>query len=938
MMNRMRWCTLIFLFLACKVHAQDWNTFMSRSFDQWTRTWNPGAPLFIDSLQVSENTSCKIFLNNAFSHIAWREPMVDTVYQHFYNQINTCDSLQLICMGYPLEALVPNWARKTRARDSSRSFDPPLERKLFNKRLSEPWSARHGLGGRHIALWGSHGWYYSQAAQRWEWQRPRLFGTVEDLLPTSFMIPYLLPMLERAGATAWYPRERDVSSWSLIVDEPSRHFKRKGRWNKESGGFSWDGSPIANNANVMRTGRHLISAARTGRSAAATWKLEIPAAGNFAVYVAYVAAPDRCEEAMYTIRHGSNISQIAINQTQAGNTWVYLGHFHFPKGHSSITLTNPCNPLTQKSVSADAVRIGGGMGRVARAGSLSGRAAWMEGARYHLQFSGAPEWVYNIHKDTDDYKDDYMSRGEWVNWLKKDLGIPVDLSLAFHTDAGIRPDTVVGTLMIVSTRQGDYTLDGRSRLASRDWGDLLQTQIVTDLQSTWNPQWTRRAMWDRPYNEAWRPQVPAALLELLSHQNAEDMQYALEPTFRKTVARSIYKAMLRYLHDRQGTSYIVQPLEPLRTRIHRTGTDYQLRWAPQSDPLEATATPSAYLLYHKTPGQGWDQGTLVRDTFFNLLSKQWEGVHGFRVEAVNEGGRSLPGETVYLAIPAKKSSSGMVHLVLAGARESGPAWIEAAGYKGVDIAADPGQSKQPLQYYTGPQYDYLPTSPFITNDAPGHGASMAIWEGKFVPQVDDWGMGNLVENWYRIGYTVLAGTGLPESQELKANDILSLHFGNQHQKQLPGGSWTESIWTPAAQGLIQEAAQRGCKLLLSGAYIGSDLSSSDTIGTQLAAKLLGWKWRSTRADGSGQVQGFQGLPDLQYGIGWGHTPFHAPVVDALESAQSKARVLGRYGAGQKGAVVGIPGLCLTAGFPLETISPPYLVPWLEAVVQWLTTK
>ncbi len=56
--------------------------------------------------------------------------------------------------------------------------------------------------------------------------------------------------------------------------------------------------------------------------------------------------------------------------------------------------------------------------------------------------------VYNLNDNKNDYNDDYQSRAEYGNYLngapdgpnkdrdKKGLGIPMDLSLAFHTNAG----------------------------------------------------------------------------------------------------------------------------------------------------------------------------------------------------------------------------------------------------------------------------------------------------------------------------------------------------------------------------------------------------------------------------------------------------------------------------------------------------------------------
>ena len=81
-------------------------------------------------------------------------------------------------------------------------------------------------------------------------------------------------------------------------------------------------------------------------------------------------------------------------------------------------------------VSADAVRIGGGYGNVARtscdslrlpgaehAGETSGYPRFCEGARYWLQWAGFPEEVYTPKNNTDAYKDDYMSRAPWANSL-----------------------------------------------------------------------------------------------------------------------------------------------------------------------------------------------------------------------------------------------------------------------------------------------------------------------------------------------------------------------------------------------------------------------------------------------------------------------------------------------------------------------------------------
>ena len=79
---------------------------------------------------------------------------------------------------------------------------------------------------------------------------------------------------------------------------------------------------------------------------------------------------------------------------------------------------------------------------------------------------------------------------------------------------------------------------------SHDLTDLIQSNIVRDVRTLYEPQWTRRGKWNQSYYEARVPRVPTMLLELLSHQNFADMRYGLDPRFRFTVSRAIYKGML----------------------------------------------------------------------------------------------------------------------------------------------------------------------------------------------------------------------------------------------------------------------------------------------------------------------------------------------------------------------------------------------------------
>ena len=123
----------------------------------------------------------------------------------------------------------------------------------------------------------------------------------------------------------------------------------------------------------------------------------------------------------------------------------------------------------------------------------SGYPRFCEGARYWLQWAGFDPKVYTPKENADDYKDDYMSRAHWVNALmggsermpdSTGLRIPVDMALAFHSDAGVRlNDETIGTLGIFYTRENKGRFEGGAdRYRSRDLTDIVMTQIVSDIR------------------------------------------------------------------------------------------------------------------------------------------------------------------------------------------------------------------------------------------------------------------------------------------------------------------------------------------------------------------------------------------------------------------------------------------------------------------------
>ena len=146
----------------------------------------------------------EIFLGQPFTN-----ELVATIYQDVreylpspYNRWKVIISVN----GYPIEQLVP--ATTLSQPDSLRYWGSTKHNDYaWTTLLSRPYEVSNGLEGKHIALWASHGRYYDFKTDQWRWQRPGLFGTCEDILTQTFVVPFLMPMLENAGAVVFSPRE-----------------------------------------------------------------------------------------------------------------------------------------------------------------------------------------------------------------------------------------------------------------------------------------------------------------------------------------------------------------------------------------------------------------------------------------------------------------------------------------------------------------------------------------------------------------------------------------------------------------------------------------------------------------------------------------------------------------------------------------------------------
>lgn len=996
---------------------------------------------------------------------------VDTIYKGLKAALPApvCDyHTAILAFNHNISELIPNAWRAPEAKDTARLWTWPnggLPQQTANewvKNLSRPFGIAGGLQGAHITVWPSHGRYYDHQKRSWRWQRPRLYSTTEDLFTRSIVVPFLLPMLERAGAVVYCPRERDDQPLELIVDNDQTHpelvrigvpasgLRQPADSTSAAGDSLLSDSIVFVDSLIVRdlrkdgllqgnyleqegtqpfhtcqtkgfahlrevytdenpflegTARSVRTVRRKEDASTFVWLPTVNAAGSYAVYVSYARDAEAVSDALYTVRHAGVDTRIRVNQRMGGATWVYLGTFFFSAtgtDDNRITLTNLSGE--DGVVTADAVRLGGGMGNIARGNSnkktnadsgaaTSGLPRYLEGSRYWAQWAGMPPYIYDTKDGRNDYADDINARSNTMNYLAggsayengaSGLGVPMELSLAIHSDAGYTQDddATIGTLTI-STLHGDggdeRFLSGKSRLWNYDLASLMQDQILRDLTAasldpgdysqngqTLVPEakkirWNRREVYNRNYSESRKPEVPSAIIETLSHQNFRDMLLGHDPNFKFLLARSIYKGVVRFIADAHSRGYVIQPLPVKNFAAIADGDSVRLSWAAQADSLEPTATPTGYIVYTAREGHDFDNGKLIKGRTAIALPIMRDELYRFRVSAVNDGGESFPSETL-TALSASDEKT-RVLIVNGFTRLSAPSVVQTADSVGFDINTDIGVPYIQTSEYCGAQTGFLRKNAG-KETAGGLGYSGSELEGRII-------RGNTFD-FPAVHARAIIGKDVPgnynsanssDNSNLSDSANLSNPAGRRSISSCSRGAFTENNGKIAAHhniidlilGLQKDCGEqsivkyksldiplrralstchsRGCHILMSGAYIASDMQGQEE--RQYTTDLMGYEADSLSL-GDNPVSDTQ-LPvsdsqlpisdtqlimgDINFSIetNLGGTTYACQHTDALH-AQSHAKPLIYYSNGAVAAVhkKGV----VSVGFPIESICTP----------------
>ncbi len=928
-----------------------------------------GATVSVKGVSASRK-NVRIVASTGLSYYPFREDNVAAMYDSIRELLPAefrKATIELVTEKHEISGLIPMAFRDRTSTDKSKRkkklvpFVNPSSRQLVTplERLHRP---SRGLAGRHIALWQSHGRFFDPSRNTWRWQRPQLWMTSEDLYTQSYVLPYLVPMLENAGANVLLPRERDIQKNEVLADNDhaGEYREERGRMEWSAGGVGFahlrDIYGVGQNPFKEGTTRRISTVTSASDASRAIWSADIPERSEYAVYVSYESTAQSAENAMYTVNHLGGDSKFAVNQTMGGGTWIYLGTFLFDEGEQEVVSLTNLSHKAGRTVSADAVKIGGGYGNVTRSTDpslresgreyieeLSGYPRFCEAARYWLQWAGFDETVYNSHQNLDDYKDDYTSRAHWVNALmggssrlpdSVGLRVPIDMVLAFHSDAGVRDgDETIGTLGIYCTKDNKGRFEGGAeRNRSRDLTDIVMTHVVRDIRARWEPEWSRRGMWDRAYYEARVPWAPTMLLELLSHQNFADMRYGHDPRFKFTVSRAVYKGILQYISSQYGVPYVVQPLPVAAPSLEFVGRNrVLLEWEPVLDSLEVTAAPTGYVVYTRVDDRGFDNGRYTDKPSLEL-EQDTGRIYSYKITAVNDGGESFPSEILSACRVADEL--GCVMVVNGFDRVSAPMSGRTDSLAGFHTRRDAGVADLRDISWIGEQRVYDLAMARENNDRKALGACSTDYETDIIagntfdyPALHGASIAN-------AGYSFCsASSHAVESGRVKLSgyEIVDLVLGEQRATEMGRGVSGVAFraFPEALQSKLKHFAEEGGAMFISGSYVASDLWDSEysTDADRLFARTsLHIERECGEAAEQGRVRVVTGRGgfsrgDYLFNVDYLETSTYvAESPDALKPAEGAFGVM-RYVENGRMAAVASDGKARTfvMGFPFECI-------------------
>ena len=513
------------------------------------------------------------------------------------------------------------------------------------------------LSEKTLFISQAHGWIDYDDFRQWSTQRGITHDIVEDFVNAEGINQYLLQYLHNAGAEVFTLRERDLNTHMVIVDNADgTNTPANGTYhefgdsslfsNSGANGFQNFQAPYSATSDPFRDhggSDRLISTSLT-ETASAVWTPVISESGFYDVYVSYSGIGNRPSDAKYTVKHGGIETTFEVDQTKHRYVWNYLDSFYFEAGGDHAIVLSNQSKQAGTTVSADAIRLGGGMGDVIGENNkeLSGHPRWEEGARTWTQYQGASETVYQ--------NGDVTARSRFADW--EHYSNEDSVYISWHSNAAT--GSARGTSSyIYSANPPDGTYDTtQAHPGSPELQAAIHDELINDIRAAWDSNWTdrgKRSAYFGEINPTHNDEMPAVLIEMAFHDNAQDADALRHPQFRRLVARSIYQGIVKYFAARDGSNYTLLPEPPTHLQVTSpTAHSLQIQWqAPQTDNQNLSGdAATSYVVYLSNDGKNFDNGTETNNLSLNLNGLQPGEIKYIKVKSKNLGGLSLDSEVL----------------------------------------------------------------------------------------------------------------------------------------------------------------------------------------------------------------------------------------------------------------------------------------------------
>jgi hypothetical protein len=521
-------------------------------------------------------------------------------------------------------------------------FEPPVTHQEGTEGIT-PYgiSTLGALTGKAVYLSAGHGWYWDGYWGDWRTQRYADGGyqIIEDMNNAEVVNQYLIQYLRNAGADVWPVREHDMNTQEMTITHDQPAYSETG---------AWAASTLTDTGYQGQLYRYTSTVTGTA-TATATWTFTPTASGRYAVYAWYKPGSDRAPDAQYLIAHDGGTTEVRVDQRAHGALWRYIGAFPFAANTPGTVMLTNQSATASTIVIADAVRVGGGMGSELGGNppisppspGISGKPRWEEASRYWVKYQGlpssiyAPSYCHNYYNPgQDDLCDDVTVRPRYAEWTHPSGEDAVLLS--WHTNAS----------GIGARGTESYIYNGGATAGSDQLQSLVHTALINDIRAGWESSWTDRGMLEANFGEL-RPlqTLPGTLVEIAFHDQSSDANALKDPRFAQLTARAMYKGVVRYFAQKDGTTPAILP-EPPRNLIVRNSGPGQVTvsWRPSpTDTLGLLGdAATGYRVYTSTNGLGWGAGVTVTSTALTLTGLAPNQLVFFRVTATNAGGESVP--------------------------------------------------------------------------------------------------------------------------------------------------------------------------------------------------------------------------------------------------------------------------------------------------------